>query len=35
VPTLSFADGIRAVRLKLYDEERGRMVSFAQARGMP
>ena len=32
VPTLSFADGMRAVRLKLYDEGRGRMVSFAQAR---
>jgi len=32
VPTLSFADGMRAVRLKLYDEDRGRMVSFAQAR---
>jgi omega-6 fatty acid desaturase (delta-12 desaturase) len=32
VPTLSLADGIRAVRLKLYDEERGQMVSFAQAR---
>jgi acyl-lipid omega-6 desaturase (Delta-12 desaturase) len=30
VPTLSFADGIRAVRLKLYDEERGQMVTFAQ-----
>jgi omega-6 fatty acid desaturase (delta-12 desaturase) len=32
VPTLSIVDGIRAVRLKLYDEDRGRMVSFAQAR---
>ncbi len=32
VPTLSLLDGIRAVRLKLYDQERGRMVSFAQAR---
>jgi omega-6 fatty acid desaturase (delta-12 desaturase) len=32
VPTLTFADGIRAVRLKLYDEERRRMVTFAQAR---
>ena len=31
VPTLSLADGIRAVRLKLYDERRGRMVTFAQA----
>jgi acyl-lipid omega-6 desaturase (Delta-12 desaturase) len=35
VPTLSFADGIRAVRLKLYDEDRGRLVSFAQARAGP
>jgi acyl-lipid omega-6 desaturase (Delta-12 desaturase) len=32
VPTLSIGDGIRAVRLKLYDEDRGRMVTFAQAR---
>ena len=32
VPTLTLADGIRAVRLKLYDEERRRMVTFAQAR---
>jgi omega-6 fatty acid desaturase (delta-12 desaturase) len=32
VPTLSLADGLRAVRLKLYDEEGGRMVSFAEAR---
>jgi len=32
VPTLTFTDGIRAVRLKLYDEERRRMVTFAQAR---
>lgn len=32
VPTLSLWDGIRAVRLKLWDEERGRMVTFAQAR---
>jgi omega-6 fatty acid desaturase (delta-12 desaturase) len=31
VPTLSLADGMRAVRLKLYDEHRGRMVTFAQA----
>ena len=29
LPTLSLADGLRFVRLKLYDEERGRMVSFA------
>jgi acyl-lipid omega-6 desaturase (Delta-12 desaturase) len=32
VPTLSFADGIRALRLKLYDEDRGRLVTFARAR---
>jgi omega-6 fatty acid desaturase (delta-12 desaturase) len=32
VPTLSLWDGIRAVRLKLWDEELGRMVTFAQAR---
>jgi omega-6 fatty acid desaturase (delta-12 desaturase) len=31
VPTLTLRDGMRAVRLKLYDEDRGRMVSFAQA----
>ncbi|HET6868398.1 MAG TPA: fatty acid desaturase [Solirubrobacteraceae bacterium] len=32
VPTLSLIDGLRAVRLKLYDQGSGRMVSFAQAR---
>jgi omega-6 fatty acid desaturase (delta-12 desaturase) len=32
VPTLSIADGMRALRLKLYDEDDGRMVTFAQAR---
>jgi len=32
VPVLSLADGLRAVRLKLYDEEKGRMVSFADVR---
>jgi omega-6 fatty acid desaturase (delta-12 desaturase) len=31
-PTLSLWDGIRALRLKLYDEQRGRLVSFAAAR---
>jgi acyl-lipid omega-6 desaturase (Delta-12 desaturase) len=31
-PTLSLWDGLRAVRLKLYDEESGRLVTFAQAR---
>jgi omega-6 fatty acid desaturase (delta-12 desaturase) len=34
VPTLRFWDGIRAVRLKLIDEHNGRLVTFAQARGM-
>jgi acyl-lipid omega-6 desaturase (Delta-12 desaturase) len=32
VPTLSLWDGLRAVRLKLWDEERGRLVTFADAR---
>jgi omega-6 fatty acid desaturase (delta-12 desaturase) len=32
VPTLSLWDGLRAVRLKLYDEQVGRMVTFGQAR---
>jgi len=32
VPTLSLWDGLRAVRLKLYDEDRGRLVTFAEAR---
>jgi omega-6 fatty acid desaturase (delta-12 desaturase) len=31
VPTLSLWDGLRAVRLKLWDEQRGRLVTFAQA----
>ncbi len=31
VPILSLADGMRAVRLKLYDEHCGRMVTFTQA----
>jgi len=31
VPTLSLWDGLCAVRLKLWDEERGRLVTFAQA----
>jgi omega-6 fatty acid desaturase (delta-12 desaturase) len=34
VPTLSLWDGLRAVRLKLWDEERGRLVTFADA-GVP
>jgi omega-6 fatty acid desaturase (delta-12 desaturase) len=32
VPTLSLWDGLRAVRLKLFDEERGRLVTWAEAR---
>jgi omega-6 fatty acid desaturase (delta-12 desaturase) len=32
VPTISLWDGLKAVRLKLWDEERGRLVTFAQAR---
>jgi omega-6 fatty acid desaturase (delta-12 desaturase) len=32
VPTLTFMDGMRCVRFKLYDEQRGRLVTFAQAR---
>ncbi len=32
VPTLSLWDGLRAVRLKLWDEQTGRLVTFQQAR---
>ena len=32
VPVLTFWDGIKATRLKLWDEERGRLVTFAEAR---
>jgi omega-6 fatty acid desaturase (delta-12 desaturase) len=32
VPTLSLWDGLHAVRFKLWDEERGRLVTFADAR---
>jgi acyl-lipid omega-6 desaturase (Delta-12 desaturase) len=32
VPTLTMWDGLRAVRLKLWDEQRGRLVTFAEAR---
>jgi omega-6 fatty acid desaturase (delta-12 desaturase) len=32
VPTLSLSDGLRAVALKLWDEDRGRLVTFGQAR---
>jgi acyl-lipid omega-6 desaturase (Delta-12 desaturase) len=33
VPTLSLRDGIRTLRLKLYDEEHGRLVGFPAAGG--
>ncbi len=32
VPTISLADGIRAVRLKLWDEESRRLVTWTEAR---
>jgi omega-6 fatty acid desaturase (delta-12 desaturase) len=32
VPMLSLWDGLRCVRLKLWDEERGRLVTFSEAR---
>ena len=32
VPTLSLWDGLRAVRFKLWDEDRRRSVTFAEAR---
>jgi hypothetical protein len=32
VPTLSLWDGLRAVRLKLWDEQTRKLVTFAQAR---
>jgi acyl-lipid omega-6 desaturase (Delta-12 desaturase) len=32
VPTLSLRDGLHTVRLKLWDEDRGQLVTFAQAR---
>jgi acyl-lipid omega-6 desaturase (Delta-12 desaturase) len=32
VPTLSLWDGLRTVRLKLWDEDRGRLVTFPEAR---
>jgi omega-6 fatty acid desaturase (delta-12 desaturase) len=35
VPTLSLLDGLRAVNLKLWDQDRGKLVSFAQARQAP
>jgi acyl-lipid omega-6 desaturase (Delta-12 desaturase) len=35
VPTLSLLDGLGAVRLKLWDPDSGKLVSFAQARRNP
>jgi omega-6 fatty acid desaturase (delta-12 desaturase) len=35
VPVLRIREGIRALRLKLWDEERGRLVTFAEARPWP
>jgi omega-6 fatty acid desaturase (delta-12 desaturase) len=35
VPTLSLWDGLRAVRFKLWDERRKRLVTFAEARAHP
>lgn len=32
VPTLSLLDGLRALNLKLWDQDTGKLVSFAQAR---
>jgi acyl-lipid omega-6 desaturase (Delta-12 desaturase) len=32
VPTLSLWDGLRCVRFKLWDEQQGKLVTFAQAR---
>jgi acyl-lipid omega-6 desaturase (Delta-12 desaturase) len=35
VPTLSLWDGVRAVRLKLWDPRQGRLVTFREARAEP
>jgi acyl-lipid omega-6 desaturase (Delta-12 desaturase) len=35
VPTLSLWDGIKCLRLKLWDEDRGRLVGFREARSRP
>jgi omega-6 fatty acid desaturase (delta-12 desaturase) len=34
VPTLSFWQAMQTVKLKLWDEDRGALVSFAQARAL-
>jgi hypothetical protein len=31
VPTLTLVDGLRAVRLKLWDPDQGRLVTFREA----
>jgi omega-6 fatty acid desaturase (delta-12 desaturase) len=33
VPVLTLRDGVRAMRLKLWDESRGSLITFGQARG--
>ena len=33
VPTLTLGDGLRATKLRLYDERRGRLVTFREASG--
>jgi hypothetical protein len=35
VPSVSIRDGLRAVNLKLWDEDTGQLVSFAQANPRP
>ena len=35
VPTVSLRDGLRAVRFKVWDEETGHLVTFAQANLYP
>jgi acyl-lipid omega-6 desaturase (Delta-12 desaturase) len=35
VPVLTLRDGLRAVRLKLWDEQQGRLVTFAQSHKRP
>ncbi len=35
VPTLSLRDGLSAVRLKLWDQQQGKLVTFADARAVP
>ena len=35
VPTLTLADGIRCVRLKLWDEEQRRLVGWSEVRRNP